>query len=86
MANYFIIVSEYNPCVGYSTKVIYASSTSDAFIKYRWYSQFERDRGIHYYKVSKPCPDPEKYVVRIKPHVYHNGEPRQTGLYGDLPF
>lgn len=84
MTNYYILITEFDTFSGYRTNAIYASTALEAFIKYRWYTQFEFDYGNHYYKVSKPYPDPDKYVVRVKPHVYHNSKPKD--IYDGLPF
>ena len=86
MANYYIIITEFDTFSGQRTKVVYASNAYDAFIQYHWYSQFEFDYGDHYYKVSKPYPDPDKYVVRIKPHVYHNNKSSKIDFYDCLPW
>ena len=85
MANYYILITTYDSFVGYHTETVYADSAYDAFVKYRWYAQFECNRGRHYCKVSKPYPDPDKYVVRVKPHVYHNSN-KPRDIYDDLPF
>ena len=85
MAKYYILIEEYDYFEGYRSRVIYAETALEAFIKYRWYTQFEHDWGDKYYKVRKPYPDPDKYVVRVKPHVYHNSN-KPRDIYDDLPF
>jgi hypothetical protein len=84
MAKYYIIITTFDPFVGQRTRIEYASSALDAFITYHWFAQFEYDYGDSYYKVSKPYPDPDKYVVRIEPHVYHKN--KDFGLYDELPW
>lgn len=85
MANYYIIITEYDYFTGYTTKVLYAETAQDIMIKYRWYAQFKMDYGDHYFKVSKPVPHPNKYVIPIPPHVHHN-KPHQTDWFDNLPW